>query len=124
MKRINILFGIFTILFLLFGIARPPVQAAGGKAISLAEALQMALANPYNLCAGKANVNLAEAQKQKAEAGRWPSLSLSTNYTMVGPHTTVEMLYISNPGIVGYTVLPSLKDVEAKGSYSTGLNLQ
>jgi len=123
-KRINILFGIFTILFLLFGIARPPVQAAGGKAISLAEALQMALANPYNLGAGKANVNLAEAQKQKAEAGRWPSLSLSTNYTMVGPHTTVEMLYISNPGIVGYTVLPSLKDVEAKGSYSTGLNLQ
>ena len=48
-KRSNKVFTILTLLFLLSCSAWLPVRAAEGEAISLAEALQMALANPYNL---------------------------------------------------------------------------
>jgi outer membrane protein len=126
-KRSNKVFTILTLLFLLSCSAWLPVRAAEGEAISLAEALQMALANPYNLGASSATVTVAEAQKQKAEAGRWPSLGLSSNYTRIGPHTSVDMKnmkLVPDPSTGGFKVdLPPTK-AGATDTYSTSLNLQ
>ena len=125
MKRINKFFSMLTLLLLLSCSAWPPVLAAEVEAISLAEALQMALANPYNLGASSATVAVAEAQKKKAEAGRWPSLGLSTNYTRIGPHTMAYTMFVPDPSAPdGYRIVSLPIEAGATDTYSTSLNLQ
>ena len=72
-------------------------------------------------------MTVTEAQKQKAEAGRWPSLGLSSNYTRIGPHTSVDMKnmkLVPDPSTGGFKVdLPPTK-AGATDTYSTSLNLQ
>ena len=111
-KRIHRNIGVIALLFFLGIGAFLPVLAQEEQGISLAEALRMAVANPYNLGATGAAVTEAEAKVAQAGASRWPSVSFSSNYTRIGPHTTV------NP------ILMQPVEMEASGSYSTGLNLQ
>jgi outer membrane protein TolC len=111
-KRIHRKLGVITLIIFLCGGAFQPALAQEELGISLAEALQMAVVNPYNLGAIGAAVTEAEAKVVQGGASRWPSASFSSNYTRVGPHTTVDMI----------SMQPVDKD--ASGSYSTGVNIQ
>lgn len=126
-KRIHKIFGVITLLLFLFCGAFQPALAVEEEGISLAEAFRMALANPYNLGATGAAVTEAQAQVEQAEASRQPSAAFSTNYTRIGPHTTVDMTdmkLIPDPSTGGFKVdLPS-KETGGEGTYSTSFNLQ
>ena len=126
-KRIHRNIGVIALLFFLGIGAFLPVLAQEEQGISLAEALRMAVANPYNLGATGAAVTEAEAKVAQAGASRWPSVSFSSNYTRIGPHTTVDMMdmfvYGPDGSVIGLKP-PTPTEAEASGSYSTGLNLQ
>jgi len=117
--------GMVIVLLMIIGyVPFQPVLAAAEEGISLTEAIQMALNNPSNLGAAGAGVTEAEAQVAQAAAACLPSVSLSTNYTRVGPHNTIEMNYIPDPSGLGFNVLPTPKEVDGTGTYSTGINFQ
>jgi outer membrane protein TolC len=80
-KRIHRKLGVITLIIFLCGGAFQPALAQEELGISLAEALQMAVVNPYNLGAIGAAVTEAEAKVAQAGASRWPSASFSSNYT-------------------------------------------
>ena len=86
--------------------------ASGKEGISLEAALQMALANPYNL--GSTSEAVAEARARLAQAGasRWPSVVLNGKYTRVGPYTSIDPR----------TGMPY--KVGVSDSYATGFSLQ
>lgn len=123
MKRRPKMTGLFIVLLMMIGYGGFQPALAAEEGISLTEAIRMALANPYNLGAYGAGVTEAEAQVAQADAARWPSVSLSTNYTKVGPYTTIEMNYLPDPS-GGFNVLPTPKKVDGTGTYSTGINFQ
>ncbi|NLZ43406.1 MAG: TolC family protein [Clostridia bacterium] len=75
------------LLAMLFSPASSPVAAGDSNSlrISLEEAVAMALANQLNLGAAEAVVIGAEASLKKAEAARWPGLTLSASGTRISP---------------------------------------
>jgi outer membrane protein len=105
-RKVKIAGIIISLITLYSGLAQPAWATEEGG-ISLAQAIRMALANPYNLGSYGAAVAEAEAKVDQATAARWPSFSLSTNYTRMRP--TGE-LGAENKG--------------GTGTYSTGVNLQ
>lgn len=100
--------------------------AAKENGITLQEAIELALANPNNLGAAQRAVDEAAAKKAQAAASRWPALSFNSQYTKIGPHTTVDMtdltVYPLPDGSM--RVIPGITDAEASGSYNTGFSLQ
>ena len=116
----------FIVLTLLFVLTLNGGIAAKENGITLQEAIELALANPNNLGAAQRAVDEAAAKKAQAAASRWPALSFSSQYTKIGPHTTVNMadltIYPLPDGT--YREFPSITDVDATGSYNTGFSLQ
>lgn len=113
---------------LLSGGGFQPALAAEEEGISLTEAIRMALANPNNLGVYGAGVTEAEAKVDQAVAARWPTLSLSTNYTRVGPQITTSPGFELDPSSpaspAGFKLVTKAQKIEAIGTYTTGINLQ
>lgn len=99
----------FLVLLLFFIPAAATAGSNNTLKISLDEAVTMALENQVNLGAAAAKVAEAEANLDKAEAARWPGLSLSVSRTEISPESSEIMPGIPNPF--------------SSAGYSTGFNL-
>src|SRR5690554_5107159 len=103
----------FGLLLFILVLLSSPAAAGGGDPlrISLEEAVAMALENRINLGAAAAAVAEAEANLKKAEATRWPGLTLSASGTKIDPEPQI-------PGGIGGGI-----GIMPNPSYSTGLTL-
>lgn len=106
----------FGLLLFILVLLSSPAAAGGGDPlrISLEEAVTMALENRINLGAAAAAVAEAEANLKKAEATRWPGLTLSASGTKIDPEPQIPGGI--GGGIGGIGIMPN-------PSYSTGLTL-
>ncbi|NLY88942.1 MAG: TolC family protein [Firmicutes bacterium] len=120
-KKETASFGLVLLILVLF--FSPPAAGSGNPLrISLEEAVTMALENRINLGAAAAAVTEAEANLKKAEAARWPGLTLSASGTKISPEPpTMGMAGIPNPYYsTGFTLSWPLY---AGGKVSSGIKM-
>lgn len=113
--------GLFIFLLTLPIAAVPPVQAESIPAegpLTLERTLALAKEHSLSLAAARAQVEASRARVQRARAGFWPQIGLTTSYSRFGEERMVGLSMIETP--MGPSPVPELADY----LYSTQVRLQ